>query len=212
MPRTVDAIELIQRAIESRVSDVWTSIPGTIKAYTPGPSPVADILPCVRAPVPNEDGDTVYEDLPVIPNVPIAFPRGKKGAYSITWPLEPGDSVLLVVNTVAIGEWRSSGQVSSPGDLRLHSLGSVIAYPGIGPDAEPLGGSGSAPASLPALVLEGPEVRIGKDATLHPAYGEAVWAWLQALKDGVTGAGGVVVPPPDYATSDKVIASKVKVK
>lgn len=218
--RTVDLGELVSRAQESRAADIWTAFPGVIQTYYPGKNPSADIVPVIKRPLPGEDEiTTIHEALPVIPNVPILFPRGKKGAIAITWPLDQGDGVLVVVSTLSFAQWRASGQVSEPGDTRLHSLGNAVAYPGMGPDSEDLSQS-----NIPALVIEAQEIRLSKDATEHAAIGEAVKAWLDALKDFATShthpaPGGatsasltpLAVAPPHAATSSAV-ATRTKIK
>lgn len=208
---TTSLAELISRALESRISDVWTALPGQIETYDPT-GPTADIQPTIKRPVPTEDGDIAHENLPIIPNVPIAFPRGKGGQYAITWPLEPGDHVLLIFTTLPMGQWRTKNQAIEPGDVRLHSLGSCVAIPGLGPDAEPLGGTGS-PATLPALVVEGPAIMLGKTATAHAALGEPTVAWIEAIKTALVAAGfPAAPPPPPYATTATILATKTKVE
>jgi hypothetical protein len=143
----VDLTELIRRALESRAADIMTGIPAQVKEYFPGDDPTADLIPVVRRMIPTDDEGSIAEDLPVIPNVPILFPRGGGGTYAITWPLQPGDHVWIVVSIFAFSQWRNSGQVSDPGDQRLHSLGNCYAIPGASPKAEGLGQSSKGPRS-----------------------------------------------------------------
>ena len=216
----IDLAELVRRASDSRAGDIWTAIPGKIQTYYPGAAPSADVIPGVKRPLPREDDmGTSFEDLPVIPNVPILFPRGKGGKVAITWPLEPGDGVLLVITTVAFARWRDTGEVSEPGDLRLHALGNAVAIPGLAPDVEDLSQSLDA-----ALVIEAPEIKIGKGATELAALGPAVKAWLDALANfathhthpapgGATGASAdpLTVAPP-YAATSSAVAAKTRIK
>jgi hypothetical protein len=46
--------------------------------------------------------------------------------------------VLLVFSEAATGLWRTTGEVSEPGNLERHGLSSAFAIPGIGPDAAAL--------------------------------------------------------------------------
>lgn len=205
---TISLAELITRAHDSRLGDVWTALPGRIKVYDPA-TRTADVEPVLKRPVPTEEETITHEDLPIIPNVPVAFPRGSGGTCYITWPLVPGDHVMLVFTTLAMGQWRTKGIPTEPGDVRLHGLGSCMAYPGIGPDAEALPG-----AVLPALVVESPAIMLGAEAVQPVALGAATLAWMKAVIDAVTLAGFAPVPPsgPDlpYALVESILSLKVK--
>lgn len=201
---SISLAELLSRAHESRLADVWTALPGKIITYDPATT-TADVQPVIKRPVPTEDESLTHEDLPIIPNVLIAFPRGTGGAFCITWPLVPGDHVMLVFTTLPMGQWRTKGVPTEPGDVRLHGLGSCMAYPGIGPDVEVLPS-----AVLPALVMEGPAIMLGAAAVQSVALGEATQAWLDAVVAAVTLAGFAPVPPVLFPTTDFVKSLKVK--
>ena len=80
----------------------------------------ADVLPMVMRPVADEDGGTIYEDLPVIANCPVIFLGG--GGYGIHVPLVQGDDCVLVFSEQSYSEWKKTGQVSKPKDLKRFSL------------------------------------------------------------------------------------------
>lgn len=125
--------EVISGAIDSRLLDAHTALPGRIKSYD-ATTQTAEVVPVIRNAAPRKDGGIALEDLPVIPNVPIAWPRG--GGYYLHFPIAPGDHVLLVFSEAAIGQWRATGETSEPGDVRRHSLSYPFAIPGISPDAD----------------------------------------------------------------------------
>lgn len=204
----ISLAELITRALESRLGDVWTALPGMIQTYDPATC-TADVQPVIKRPIPTETEELTHEDLPIIPNVPVAFPRGSGGTFAITWPLVPGDHVMLVFTTLAMGQWRTKGIPTEPGDVRLHGLGSCMAYPGIGPDAQLLPG-----AVLPALVVDAPAIMLGAAAVAPIANGAATLAWMKAVIDAVTLAGFAPVPPsgPDlpWALVESILSLKVK--
>lgn len=211
--------EILRRAIESRLGDLYTAGVGEIQAYYPD-TQTADIAPVVRRPLPTEDDVIVYEDLPILPNVPVLFPRG--GAYSITWPLVKGDFCDLLIQTYSFAQWRQSGETSDAGDIRPHHLGNAIAIPGLAPNANPID---PAQASAAAIIIEGPAIWLGKDATEFIALAGKVDAQLTALKTKfaawtpVAGDGGAALKtlltalisgPPAWPAS--VAASKAKAK
>lgn len=204
--------ELIARAIASALGDVYTAGPGIVQSYDPE-TQCADILPAVKRALPTTSGDVAYEDLPIIPNVKICFPRG--GAFQITWPLAKGDSVLLVCCNYAINAWRvgSNAQTVPPGDLRQHALGSAFAFPNLAIDSA---ATPNAQASQNAFIIHGPMVILGDQAaTSFVALADKVKAEFDKVKatfdSFIPGSGGASFSHP-YATPGSVAASQVKAK
>ena len=65
----------------------------------------------------------------MIYNVPVLFPRSRKAA--VTFPLEKGDTVLLVFAERSLDEWiEKGGNKVSPEDPRRHDMSDAIAIPG----------------------------------------------------------------------------------
>lgn len=204
--------ELFRRALESRLADVNTVTMGQVQAYDPT-TQTADVQPMIRFPLRDVDGVVkVNEDLPILPNVPVLFPRGGS-AHWIAWPLEKGDTVTLLFLTRSIQQWRRTGQLSDPGDLRLHHLGNALALPAGGPNASALPLAG-----VTGLVLESASIKLGADAADAVALAPGVAAWIDAIVTAVASApgGSIVVPPPGpslTATGDPLVyASKVMAK
>lgn len=154
--------EIIRRAIASALNDVHVSIPGQVQAYDSS-TQTADVLPMVRRPLPTLDGETVYEDLPVIPGVRVSFPRA--GAFSITFPLKAGDEGMIMIAGWDISTWVSSGQVSDPLDLRNHHPNHAWFLPGVCSDSNTIKPD---PGAV-AMVLQGADVRLGDVSATEPA-------------------------------------------
>jgi len=140
MPETPTLADVIQEAIEARMTELRVSIPGRVTKYNASRETV-DVQPQIRRILETEDADFVQEDLPVIQDVPIAWPSGSGGSVFITWPLADGDPVLLVFCDFDPSMWRETGQPGTPGDLRSHSLGNAVAYPGLRANNDALGAS-----------------------------------------------------------------------
>jgi hypothetical protein len=200
----ISEAELLARAFESRLSDVYTSIVGRVEVFDPVKR-TADVAPMVRRPVPLASGEVAYEDLPIVPSVLLLYPSA--GALSITWPLVPGDFVVLLVTTHAIGQWRQAATLSNPGDLRQHHLGSCLALPLLG---NPLTAAAVDPDGL---VLEAPAIKLGAGATESGVKGEALKAWLEAIMAATAGGDPLVVPPvpAPYDSLDSILSTKVKI-
>lgn len=181
MPAAPSFPEVVRRALESRLGDVFTTLPGRIQTYDTA-TQTADVALVVRRPLPTgEESDPVYEEVPVLPNVPILFPRGSGGAYAITWPLQAGDHVLVIFTTWSFASWRRTGETSDPGDLRPHHPGNAVAYPAMAPNDQAL-----SQAAIPALVIEGTEIRIGKNAAQFIAMANKVLTELTKIKNMFT--------------------------
>lgn len=202
--------EVIRGAIESRLLDVHTSIPGKVVTYDPT-TQTADVQPAVRRALSLEDG-VEHEDLPIIPNVPVGWMRG--GGFSFQFPLVPGDHVWLVFSEAATGAWRESGDLSDPVDHARHDLSYPIALPMCAPD------SGALPAALGALlsVPAGGTLYLGGQGPTadYVALAGKVEAQLGALRDwcaahthAVAGAAASAAAPPPAPVGDTG-AQKVK--
>ncbi len=189
--------EVIRQAIESRLLDVHTALPGVVVTYDPA-TQTANVLPAVRRALPLEDG-TEHEDLPIIPNVPVGWMRG--GGYSFQFPLVPGDHVWLVFSEAATGAWRESGALSNPVDHARHDLSYPIALPACAPD------SGALPAALGALLSvptggtlflggQGPAADYVALAGKVEAELNAMRTWCAAHTHAVSGSTAAAATPP----------------
>jgi Phage protein Gp138 N-terminal domain len=116
--------EVIRTAIDSRLLSLHTSMPGVVVTYNPGLQ-TADVQPVIKRAVPTSDGGIEHETLPVIHNVPVEWPGG--GGFAMQFPVRPGDHVWLIFSEAATAKWRSTGQISEPGDLRRHDLSYAMA-------------------------------------------------------------------------------------
>lgn len=136
MPETPTLAEVIRRAWDARMLDVHTSMPGMVVSYDAA-TQTADVQPMLRRPMRDQDGERVVEELPVVPGVPVLFPRTASAFVSL--PIAAGDFVLLAFCEGSIDAWRGTGDVADPGDERRHNLSHAVAIPGVYPAAQALG-------------------------------------------------------------------------
>jgi hypothetical protein len=122
--------ELIRRAIESRLVDVQISMPGIVDSYDAA-TQRATVIPALRRPIYTVDDDLDAEEIPPLVNVPVRFDRSSK--FSTHYRLQKGDFVHLVFQTYSPAEWRATGQLATPGEIRPHGF-HAVAYPGYYPD------------------------------------------------------------------------------
>lgn len=161
---------------------VWTAMPGRVVDYDASEQS-ATIQPCVQTAYIDEPGDRIPDPLPQMHRVPIMFPGS--GAYSITWPVSPGDTCLLVFSSLSIDRWLAHGGTNvDPADDRRNVLSDAVAIVGLRPFAP--GGPVGSPGS-DAMALTAPKVRIGgADADGDIVVQSALGDFNTALGDAIT--------------------------
>jgi len=123
--------EAIMAAVKSTISGIHTAIPGIIESY--------DYTTCkaeVKPSIKRQYVDGSVLSMPIIVNVPVIWPRTKNG--SITFPLERGDSILIIFSERSLENWLSKGHDVTPGDRRKFDISDAIAIPGLFSFDEPV--------------------------------------------------------------------------
>jgi hypothetical protein len=146
--------KVLAMAIESRLFDVHTALPGVVEAYDPGTETVT-VRPALKRKY--EDGSVV--ELPLIMNVPVTFPRG--GKASITFPIKKGDSGLLIFSERSLDVWKAKGGVVDPADPRKFNMTDAFFVPGGYPKGKP---SGRATADKFRITHGTSEIEMGEAA------------------------------------------------
>lgn len=164
-----------QQAGEIRVA-VFAKVIRFVPASTSDHGPFVDVQPQVKEPLATRDEERSFESLPVLPGVPVMFPQA--GAFSITWPLTPGDTVLLVIPSREWSHWFATGNESPSHDDRTHSPGNAVAIPcgfwrGHGAPSNPNG-----------LSINAGRVNLGSiNASMRVALLELLQPWLDTFRD-----------------------------
>ena len=124
--------EVIRAAIESYLGDFYVAMPGTVVKYNSA-TQSADVKPLLKKTVIFDSGEEAVESIPIVPQVPVIFPRTSQ--YFLSFPLAPGDNVLLLVNDRSIDSYMgSTGKFDvDPVDLRQHDLSDAVCLPGFFP-------------------------------------------------------------------------------
>jgi hypothetical protein len=192
-PTLADIFDGFRRTL---LGDLHVAMPGRVRIYNAA-SQTADVIPCVRGWIVGADEETVHEELPIIPNVPIAWTRG--GGFSLSFPLRGdgwngenslGDHVWLVFNECCIAQWRQSGTLSNPGDLSRSSISYPFAIPAAAPDAQALTDPGSNLEAVLAVATGG-KLRVSTAGAAHVepvALAQKVADQLSALKQAISDA------------------------
>lgn len=138
--RTPQMAELLQAAVKQGLTAVHTCLPGIVDKYD-AKKQTADIIPAIKKPFLDRDGIEGLDELPVLPNVPVGFPRG--GGYFMSLPLQKGDDVILMFAENSIDKWYDSDgkKAVDPVDFRQFDLSDAFAIPGGYPIARAIGDS-----------------------------------------------------------------------
>ena len=135
--RSPTLAEVIRAAMDNRGLEVHTSLPCRVEKIDKAGKSV-DVKPLIRRRFLNPDGTEIDESLPVIPRVPIAWPRA--GKFFITFPIKPGDLVEVVITEASRDAFQAGGgEETDPDDFRRFDLSDAWEYPGGGhPDSTAL--------------------------------------------------------------------------
>ena len=152
---------VLNAAIDSKLFDLHTCLPGIVESYDPSKNTVS-VVPAIKRKY--ESGEIVT--LPIINNVPVAFPRGSN--FSMTFPIKKGDSVILVFSERSLDIWKKNGGLVDPKDPRRFNLTDAYAIPGGYPEKSPVPGASATKLRIKnndSLIemQEGAKFKIGKD-------------------------------------------------
>jgi hypothetical protein len=166
-----ELLALIEHVVDARLALALSGVlPGKVLSYDAAKQ-VADVQP--EPATRDEDGNQVNH--PVLPDVPVVWPRG--GGASLTFPLQPGDRVTLLPSAVCLDAWQKAGDVTAPAEDRRGGLSGMVALPGLYPRAQALDGVPTGHAVL--AVGAGQELRLGAMAAAQALVrGNAFSTWL----------------------------------
>lgn len=148
LPGQPNLTQLAEAMIDAASEQIRVAIPGVI-THVDSSLRAASVQPAIRRA--DSDAD------PVIPGVPLLFPRFAGG--QLTWPVAAGDACLLVFADRSIEEWGDAGgdREVEPADPRSHDLTDAMALP-LGPGTAEPGREGDVSARL-----NGAELRLQDD-------------------------------------------------
>ena len=131
MARSPTLADVLTSAMECRLANLHTALPAVVEAYDVTTQTV-DVTPLVKRREQDPKGSESIQEYPFIQAVPVVFPRS--GNFFISLPIQVGDTVLLVFCESDIEGWQTTGELSTPDDLRRHDLSDAVAIPGLFPE------------------------------------------------------------------------------
>lgn len=169
--RTPEWPEVLDIAIASFIRDVNVALPGRIESYD-SDLQKATVKPLVKRLLADENGEEILEILPVIPGVPVVFPRG--GGFFISMPVKPGDFCLLVFNSFPIDKYiAGDGKDTNPDDFDTHNMSDAVALMGFAPFSKAI--AGADPDNLVMGKENGPQIHLADEKIELGGKGSGDW-------------------------------------
>lgn len=143
--RLNDIEESLRLALEAERAGIWTALPAIVVAANLAAQTVS-AQPTIQGTITGPDGVARNVNLPLLVDVPIVWPRA--GGFALTFPVAPGDEVLIVFASRCIDSWWQSGGIGAPAEVRMHDLSDGFAI--LAPTSQPkrLGGVSSSNVQL----------------------------------------------------------------
>jgi len=134
-------LKLINKAIENKLLDTYTSIPGKVYTYdsnlqkaTVKPLPKINFDQYENSYSERLPDDKVYEELDLVFNVPVQQQSGNLGSAYIHIPIKKGDLGMLCFTSRSIDGYLSGkGETYEVFSSRHHELSDAFFIPGILP-------------------------------------------------------------------------------
>ena len=199
--------DMISAALEAQAAHLHVAMPGKIESYDAS-TQTADVRPLMQRIVRSRDDDQedIREDLPILPSVPVLWPRG--GGFVFHMPLAAGDLVLLIFCDYDTNQARENG----PTIVEHHGLSGAVAIPGFFERGDPMSVGGASmelgSASGPRIEITGSEVRAGgsEDLALHAQLDAHLSAIAAGLDNVISIAtAGATPAEPNYGTAAKAL-------
>lgn len=125
---TTQLESVIQTAIDSALKEVHTCLPAVVVKVNHSEQLIDAQITIQR----KMAGELV--NLPLLVNVPIRYWRSK--TFSITFPIEVNDHVMIIFSERSIDTWLTEGGIQNPFDFRKFSLSDAFAIPAMYPQTD----------------------------------------------------------------------------
>ena len=117
--------DVLKKAVEQRICDLYTSMPGEITEYDKDTG-LATVKPLLKRKYISEEQSV---ELPLITNVPVCFPR--VGKSRLRFPVSAGDEGEIRWQMRSIDIWLKTGGTVDPQDPRKFSISDATFWPGL---------------------------------------------------------------------------------
>lgn len=156
--------DVIRAAIAARLVSVYTGIPAQVVDYDSATQTITAQIAILGASYIAESGELTRVNIGPINHVPVCFPG--TGAFSITWPLKQGDTVMLEFACGSIDRFMSIGGTGvDPMDDRRFAKDDAVAFTGLRAIPDALTSSAFDDV---AMVISAPMIKMGSSAASEP--------------------------------------------
>lgn len=125
--RVSDELVAVQNTLEGWQRKLWTALPGIVQS-APATDGTISVQPSIMGRLRTPSGEEQDVPLPLLIKCPLMNPAG--GGFTVSFPIKPGDEVLVVFASRCIDAWWQSGGVQKQLELRMHNLSDGFAVPG----------------------------------------------------------------------------------
>lgn len=155
--------KVIQTAIDSALKEVHTCLPAVVTKVS---GQTIEAQPTIQRKI---SGELV--NIPLLVDVPLRYQKTSK--FSITFPVDIGDHVMIIFSERSIDTWLLSGEIQAPGDIRKHSLSDGFAIPMMYPNTDEVPDFDSTNLQIKTASGSGVTLTPGGDIELN---GNSDWA------------------------------------
>ena len=205
--------DLLRAVLDSHADEIHTCLPGTIRSYdyTTQTAEIAlGVHRVIRGLDGDEDDDT-SAPYPILVAVPLIWPG--MGTARLNFPVNAGDSVLVLFPEASIDRWLTTGADGDPGLALRHALDGAVAIPGLRHKNNRNGGSPS-----DAIVLGyqgGTEVKITSTqvqagGTKALAEADDVKTHLAAISAALATIGAAAGSPSSYTYATTLATAPIE--
>jgi len=183
--------QIFNDSVWSILSSMHTALPAIIKSYD------AETNKATVQPALNKAYDSGEMSMPILENVPIIFQSGVN--FSINFPINVGDYVLLIFCERSIDLWKSVGGQVTPDDPRKFALSDAIAIPGLMPFNSDFSKNNGTDFSIS---FEDSEIRIKENGDIQIktsnkiAIGNQAIELLQEISDTLAAISAITITVP----------------
>lgn len=118
---------------ENALLNTWTALPCIVQSVDLERQTL-ECAPAVQGVQVKKDGTQSFENMPMLVDVPICFP--KCADFALTMPIKAGDEVLVVFSSRCIDSWwQNGGEGNPPAENRRHDLSDGFAI--LAPTSQP---------------------------------------------------------------------------
>lgn len=128
-----DSEETQRLSLDGRQATIWTAMPAIVQSVDFSKMTLTCQI-AIKGRMQNPDSTVSSVNISLLHDVPIVFPSA--GGFTLTFPIDAGDEVLVVFASRCIDSWwQTGGYENEPMEYRMHDLSDGFAIPG--PKSQP---------------------------------------------------------------------------